>query len=114
MLECAIALKFQYSNRKLGTVTNIEFMALARDGDFTRVMISRNQNSCMTVSAVLICDNEAFGLTAYNHLRDSTGNILEFKDVMAAEKTIRACGYSGQISPTDYGKNVIKAHPAFQ
>ena len=51
----------------------------------------------MTVSAVLICDDESQGLTAYNYLKDGTGNIAKFDCAGEAEEAIRACGYKGQI-----------------
>lgn len=75
-----------------------EFAALVDDGDLTRVMISRYRDSYMAISAILRCDDESKGLTAYNFLRDINGQLLKFDNVHDAEKVIRDCGYQGPIS----------------
>lgn len=75
-----------------------EFKALVDDGDLTRVVISHYRDSYMAVSAILRCDNESKGLTAYNFLRDGDGQLLKFDNIHDVEKVIRDYGYQGPIS----------------
>lgn len=90
-------------------MNSIEFKALAKDGDFTRVIISRNRDARITVSAILICDEESQGLTAYNYLRDGSGNIAKFDNADEAVEVIRASGYKGQICVAGLSEKAGKA-----
>lgn len=87
---------------------SLQFKALAKDNDFTRVVISRNRDSHVIVSAILICDNEPQGFTAYNYLRDSEGRIVKFECPGEAENTIRKFGYKGPITLPASGEKVPK------
>ncbi len=88
-------------------MNSTEFNALAHDNDFTKVMITRYRDSYMTVSAVLLCDIESQGLTAFNSLRDDTGQIIKFDVVGEAEKMIRNCGYKGRITMLGSGGKAV-------
>ena len=91
-------------------MNSIEFKALAKGNDLTRVMISSNRNSGITVSAILICDNDSQPLTAYNSLSDDEGHLVKFENIYEAEKAIRSLGYKGVISASgsDVKKLMVK------
>lgn len=92
-------------------MNTFEFSALAKDDDLTKVVITCYRDSYTTVSAVLRCDIESQGLTAYNSLRDSRGYIMQFDLIDEAEKMIRHCGYTGRITMLGSGEKAAKSQP---